>query len=401
MRVLNVHTVALLALLFAAVSPLEAQVQPAPMVPIQYLDNNGRPVVAGCLFTQVSGTSTPLSSYSDYLGTVQNSNPVILDAGGRGRVFLSAAAYRLVLKTHGGINCSTGIQLWSIDGINPSANSILSSNNVWSGTNLFNAPTTFASSVTFSSGFTSSGPSFIGAGGSLVGTFAGSPSLIGMPNFLGGFLATTGSFSGQLTSTLAAGTPPFVIASSTQVNNLNVAFLQGGTWATPLSIGTGTPNIGVFTTLQVNTGFALNGSATITNILGTGVKLFSAGTVSGGAGTDVCLDGTRALTTSGCPIAPPIQQDITYCSSGCTVTGTPCTTSGASNAACTSAITWPISFADAAYSATCSGVGITGIPSVRSVSKTAGTVIVTIANGTNDGSVASTFAELDCHGGHN
>jgi hypothetical protein len=62
---------------------------------------------------------------------------------------------------------------------------------------------------------------------------------------------TTLSASGQLTSTVATGTAPFSVASSTVVPNLNVSQLLGGTWAVPGAIGSSTPNTGVFTQLSI------------------------------------------------------------------------------------------------------------------------------------------------------
>lgn len=64
--------------------------------------------------------------------------------------------------------------------------------------------------------------------------------------------AITGSFSGQLTSTVSTGSSPFVVASTTQVNNLNAALLGGATFASPTSIGSGTPSSIVGTTFNSN-----------------------------------------------------------------------------------------------------------------------------------------------------
>jgi hypothetical protein len=395
---LKVLLVMMLALLGTAA---RAQVQPAPFAPIQFLDNNGRPAVGACLFTSISGSNTPLASYSDYLGTVLNSNPVVLDSSGRARVFLSSTSYRLMLKTRGGINCSLGVMLWQVDGINPSANSLLASNNIWAGTNTWNSTATFNSTTSFTAGFTSSGPSNLNAGGALIGSFSGSPAFTGLPNFSGGLMSTTGVFSGQITNTVPIGTPPFVITSSTVVPNLDANYLQGCTWSAPCVIGSIAPSQGYFSMLTATTSFALNGSATLTSVQGTDVKLIS-GSFSGGAGTPVCVDTNLGLGNTGCPTAPKLMQDITYCASGCTVTGTPCTTSGASNASCSNVITWPNGgFVDSAYSANCSGIGPTGVVTIRGITKTASTVTVFTANGTNDGSAAGSYAELDCHGGHN
>jgi len=63
-----------------------------------------------------------------------------------------------------------------------------------------------------------------------------------------GNLGTTG----QLISTVATGTAPLVVSSTTQVNNLNSQYLNGFTWAIPAGIGTTTPNSGSFTTLTTS-----------------------------------------------------------------------------------------------------------------------------------------------------
>jgi hypothetical protein len=61
---------------------------------------------------------------------------------------------------------------------------------------------------------------------------------------------TTAAASGQITSTVATGTAPLVIASTTKVANLNVDSLDGADWVAPGTIGSTTPNTGKFTTLE-------------------------------------------------------------------------------------------------------------------------------------------------------
>jgi hypothetical protein len=82
-------------------------------------------------------------------------------------------------------------------------------------------------------------------GGSIDGTPIGASSAS-----TGAF--TTVSATGQVTSTVTTGTAPLVIASTTKVNNLNVDLLDGGDWATPGTIGSGTANTGAFTTLTAS-----------------------------------------------------------------------------------------------------------------------------------------------------
>lgn len=87
--------------------------------------------------------------------------------------------------------------------------------------------------------------------------------------FDGSTLTLTGaqSISGQLTSSLATGTAPFSIASTTVVPNLNVSQLLGSTWAAPGTIGSGTPSTGAFTTLSA--------TGAITSTLATGTAPFT------------------------------------------------------------------------------------------------------------------------------
>jgi hypothetical protein len=87
----------------------------------QFFDNNGVPLAGGLLYSYAGGTTTPLATYTTASGSTANSNPIVLDSAGRppSEIWLTAAAYKLVLKT------STGVQLWSMDNITglPSAGS--------------------------------------------------------------------------------------------------------------------------------------------------------------------------------------------------------------------------------------------------------------------------------------
>jgi hypothetical protein len=65
---------------------------------------------------------------------------------------------------------------------------------------------------------------------------------------------TTLTVSGQITSSLATGTAPLVIASTTKVANLNVDLLDGTDWRAPGVIGGTTPAAAAFTTLDISNG---------------------------------------------------------------------------------------------------------------------------------------------------
>lgn len=61
-------------------------------------DDNGAPLAAGKLYTYVTGTSTPLATYTTSSQAVANSNPVILDAAGEADVWIPAnTPYRFLL----------------------------------------------------------------------------------------------------------------------------------------------------------------------------------------------------------------------------------------------------------------------------------------------------------------
>lgn len=71
------------------------------------------------------------------------------------------------------------------------------------------------------------------------------------------------STNGQIISTLVTGTPPFVVASTTNVPNLNASSLSGATFASPGAIGGTTPGSGAFTSLTANSQLGV-GAASVT-----------------------------------------------------------------------------------------------------------------------------------------
>jgi hypothetical protein len=80
----------------------------APCGPIQYFDDDGRPVAGGFLETYLADTSDPEPTFQDSALLVPNDNPITLDGAGRAVIFLAAKAYKFILKD---IN---GAVIWSI-----------------------------------------------------------------------------------------------------------------------------------------------------------------------------------------------------------------------------------------------------------------------------------------------
>ena len=101
-----------------------------------------------------------------------------------------------------------------------------------------------------------------------LGTAATSVGIGGGNVFAGGTI--TGN---QLTSTVATGTAPLVVTSTTNVANLNASSLNGATFAAPGAIGSTTPSTGAFTTLSA--------SGLITSTVGAGAA-FSASSATTG-----------------------------------------------------------------------------------------------------------------------
>jgi hypothetical protein len=68
----------------------------------QFFDNNGDPLVGGKLFTFAAGTTTPQVTYTSASGNIPNSNPIILNGGGRvpSEIWLTdGLEYKFVLYT--------------------------------------------------------------------------------------------------------------------------------------------------------------------------------------------------------------------------------------------------------------------------------------------------------------
>lgn len=63
----------------------------------QFVDQNGKPLVAGKVFFYSVGTNTPKNTYQDIGETILNTNPVILDARGQAGIY-GTGPYRQVLR---------------------------------------------------------------------------------------------------------------------------------------------------------------------------------------------------------------------------------------------------------------------------------------------------------------
>jgi len=83
----------------------------SPQPKLQFLDSNGVPLSGGKVYTYAAGTTTPLTTYTDYTGNTANSNPVILDSRGECSIWLGTSSYKFKLAT------STDVEVWTVDNI--------------------------------------------------------------------------------------------------------------------------------------------------------------------------------------------------------------------------------------------------------------------------------------------
>ncbi len=109
----------MLCLFSGIVAHAQVAVTLMPVPQLQFFDQNGTPLAFGCVFTYRSQTTTPLNTYTDFTGTILNSNPVPLNAAGSAGIWLqSGQAYTITVKSAGGDpTCSLGTQIESVDGI--------------------------------------------------------------------------------------------------------------------------------------------------------------------------------------------------------------------------------------------------------------------------------------------
>jgi len=79
--------------------------------PYQEFDDNGNVLAGGAIYFYEDGTTTLKAIYNDADGDVPAANPLVLDASGRGDVFLASGYYKIVCKD------SVGNAIWQLDKI--------------------------------------------------------------------------------------------------------------------------------------------------------------------------------------------------------------------------------------------------------------------------------------------
>ena len=90
---------------------MAVNLSPLGGVGAQFFDSNGNPLSGGMIYTYAAGTNTPAATYTTSAGTVQHSNPIVLDAAGRvptGEIWLTdGISYKFVIQTSAAVLVGT------------------------------------------------------------------------------------------------------------------------------------------------------------------------------------------------------------------------------------------------------------------------------------------------------
>jgi hypothetical protein len=155
------------------VAQAQVPVNLAPVLHPQFVDSTGKVLSGGFLYVYQAGTTTLQASYADPLGTIQNPNPIPLDASGapsngsgtQVQVWFTGNTYKVCAYS------SALVLQWCWDNIQPIP--FLAGNNTWTGNQTFVGTATFNAAA------------LLNSGGTLAGSFSGSPTFSGNPNFSG------------------------------------------------------------------------------------------------------------------------------------------------------------------------------------------------------------------------
>ena len=422
----------------------------APVPQLQFFDQSGNPLAFGCVFTYQVNTTTPLVTYTDYTGTTQNSNPVILSAGGSANIWLAAGqAYTFRVIAAGGSNCASGSTLYTVNGIGGGATT-LTTNVTYSSTPVFMVAAQVQLFTITLTGNASAQPlTFVGVLPPSMIFFqitqdaSGGHTFSWPVNSIGG--CTIGANSNQVTTQefmydganataigpCVTGNGPSIdfgnaiganllLTQTLTVNGLSLfdGFFgcAEGTALTPLTgfdwmwcdstahrwmmsndnVAADTVVGAVTTDIFQNKTFnaAVNGnvleinSDTISTVTGNSASAQLAGTNSGTTGAPLCDDANKNATTTCANLIGGVNQFVQP--SGCSSSGTPCTVS----------TNWGTNFADTSYYVLCTPTSQS--PASAAVfwisTKNVGSFVITISNvGTNN---PGGFGSFDCWGHH-
>lgn len=388
----------------------QASVGLMPVSHYQFFDANGIPLSGGCLFTYISGTVTNQATYTDFTGVVQNSNPVILDAGGYANIWLDQTkTYKLKLVSSGGANCASGTSQWTVDNVpgNASSSHLFAGDGTCSSTGIGFVSEITTGFIRSSSGtidVCSAGVDVLRITAAALRPFTAGSMTLGTAAFpySSEYIGAVGTNNAQITGTFT-GARVFTlpdVASDTFV------MLNAAQTVTNKSFKADTNKIVDPTDITKILNFSESGATTGTTLTLAGIQTANR-TITFPDRTDtvVTLGGTQTLAgpktlTSPVINQPTIGTGITA-SSGLQFArfGPTCSTPTTQFSTCTTTYTWPVAFADTNYTAVCVGVGeVTGPSGLMIEVLTTTTFNARLFNLSSG--VASSYTAVHCVGAH-
>ena len=231
----------------------------------QFFDNNGIPLAGGLLYTYQAGTNTPIATYTDVNGNIQNSNPIILNSSGRppSEIWLTTGyGYKFVLKD------ANNVLIGTYDNIPSSAQPAISND---------------ASSIAYEEGNVTNAGSFI-VGQTYLITYVGTTDFttIGAATNTVGthFIATgvgTGSGTAELSRTVQSKLQEFI--STGDFGSLQLAVVALGSTSKTLYV---TTNDTISTNLTIPSNISLIYEEGYITTINNGVTLTINGDVQAG-----------------------------------------------------------------------------------------------------------------------
>lgn len=382
----------------------QASVALMPVPHYQFFDANGIPLSGGCLFAYISGTVTNQATYTDFTGVVQNSNPVILDAGGYANIWLDQTkTYKFKLVSSGGANCASGTSQWTVDNVpgNASSSHLFAGDGTCSSTGIgfvSEITTGFIRSASGTIDVCSAGVDVLRITAAALRPFTAGSMTLGTAAFpySSEYIGAVGTNNAQITGTFT-GARVFTlpdVASDTFV------MLNAAQTVTNKSFKADTNKIVDPTDITKILNFSESGATTGTTLTLAGIQTVNR-TITFPDATDTVavLNATQTMlaktltspTITGPTFNTSVAQGSAFKFQNFS-TGPPCSTSGAAGATCVNAYTWTVAFADSNYIMGCTGLGqantATG-PTVEVITASGFTVRVT--------SIAATVASFSSY----
>jgi hypothetical protein len=227
-----------------------------PYARLQFSDANGVPLAGGFVY------SYALATYADGLGAAANPNPTVLDAAGSASIWLSAAAYKIVLED------LNGVVQWTQDNVSAVSLGALQGNTTFASITVTGAATiggnetvdgTLTAATVAATGSVTAGGALVGqaltisGNGAVSGTFSPATLDVTGAETVGGALTVTGqtalanlSVNGTDIAALITSLIPAVTAVAGTLIVTNVAtagnwviFTFGSTTLTKIQIALG------------------------------------------------------------------------------------------------------------------------------------------------------------------